>query len=442
MKIFIPNSFIGERTYIIETLLKDFLGLDFEQNFHERTEYQIILDNDKKIIFKDNFWGQIDEKKGYLNKDFIPEKVIFAKNQFTIEDDIPVIFGDENFRFEQDTIVCGIDIFASSFFMLSRWEEHVIEQKDSHKRFPDKLSLAQKNNFHYRPIVNEYIEMLWKMLTFLGINQKRKERKFELIPTHDIDFLLQFDKIINAAKVIGGDIIKRFDFPLAFKSLKTYTKYILGKGKDPFDVFDYFMDISDEHNIKSHFYFIAGEKSEYDVRYKFLSPKTKKILENIQKRAHIIGIHGTYNSYNDYNQFQKELDRFSDFNVDVKEGRQHYLRFENPTTWQMWNKSKMQYDYTIGYANDGGFRAGTCFEYYVFDIIEKKKLELIERPLIAMETAIRSKYKQKEEFSEIYLGLKETVKKYQGQFVFLWHNSNLNTYLWSDYTDFYPRILS
>jgi len=441
MKIYIPNNFVAERTYIIETIFEDFLALDIELNYYNKKDYQIILDSNKKIIIKDDFWGNIDEEKAYLFEENIPTKVNTTKNPFIVEKDIPIIYGDESFSLENEFISCGIDIFASSFFMLTRWEEFAIKQKDKHKRFPCSLSLAQKNNIHFRPIVNEYVEMLWNMLKHFDCQQKRKEHKFQLIPTHDIDFLFQFDKFFNAMKVIGGDILKRLDIPLAFKSIKTYLKYILNKGKDPFDTFDFFMDIADKHNVKSRFYFIAGEKGEYDVRYKFLNQKTKKTLDNIQKREHIIGIHGTYNSYNNQKQFEKEIKRFEQFGITVNEGRQHYLRFENPKTWNIWNNSEMKYDYTIGYANDGGFRAGTCFEYRVFDILERKKLNLIERPLIAMETAIRSKYKQKEEFEKIYLDLKEIVKKYNGKFVFLWHNSNLNTYYWYDFVDFYSKIL-
>ena len=73
-------------------------------------------------------------------------------------------------------IECGIDIFASSFFMLTRWEEYVNKIRDMHNRFPAYASLACKNNFLDRPIVNEYVEMLWNMLKFLGCKQEKKKR--------------------------------------------------------------------------------------------------------------------------------------------------------------------------------------------------------------------------------------------------------------------------
>ena len=63
------------------------------------------------------------ETLSYLNPSALPESVIFAKNIFTIEDDIPVIFGTDEVQLNENNIVCGIDLFASSFFILTRWEE-------------------------------------------------------------------------------------------------------------------------------------------------------------------------------------------------------------------------------------------------------------------------------------------------------------------------------
>ncbi len=440
MEIFIPNNFVAERTYIIETIFDEFLGLDYDLVYYDKNEYQIHLDSNKKLLIKDCFWSKFDEKKGYLYEKNIPKKILRAKNPFIVEKDIPIIYGEETFQLEKDFIYCGIDIFASAFFMLSRWEEFVIKKKDCHKRFPSELSLAQKNDFYYRPIVNEYVEMLWNMLIYLRINQQRKEKRFEIIPTHDIDFLLQYNKNLSGLKTIGGDILKRRNISMSIKSLKNYVNYKTGKSKDPFDTFDFFMNISEKNNIKSRFYFIAGRKNEYDIHYDLQSSKTKKIIEKIQKRGHIIGIHGSYKSFDNLEILRAEINNFKHLGIDIKEGRQHFLRFEQPKTWNILNDLNIKYDSTIGFTNDGGFRAGVCFEYHVFDIIRRKRLDLIERPLIAMETTIRKTHEGKEDFCDIFLLLKKTVEKYKGQFVFLWHNSNLNTFFWSEFIDFYRKI--
>ena len=49
------------------------------------------------------------------------------------------------------------------------------------------------------------------------------------------------------------------------------------------------------------------------------------------------------------------------------EDRQHYLRWRAPTTWQNWEDAGLDYDSTVGYADHVGFRAGTCYEYPIFN---------------------------------------------------------------------------
>lgn len=53
-------------------------------------------------------------------------------------------------------ITLRIDLFASCFFMLSRWEEYVINKKDIHHTFSGLSSLAYRKGFLEKPIVNQF----------------------------------------------------------------------------------------------------------------------------------------------------------------------------------------------------------------------------------------------------------------------------------------------
>ena len=122
-------------------------------------------------------------------------------------------------------------------------------------------------------------------------------------------------------------------------------------------------------------------------------------------------------------------------------GRQHYLRFENPTTWNLWENEKMEWDSTMSYADEIGFRNGVCYPFPVFDILNRKKLNLMERPLILMEGTLGL-------YMDITLDdaknrvweLMNQVKKYEGDFVFLWHNSSLNFQQYSKYNSILTEI--
>ena len=386
IKIKTPNNNLNERKYIIDILFGDFLGLEYEIKVENRKDYEIVLENGNTIIFEDSFFGNFPKDLEYLKEENIPKKIEFGKNDFIFENDIPIIYGTNKLIKNQSTITCGIDIFASSFFMLTRWEEYVNKTRDIHNRFPATESLAYKQGFLDRPIVNEYVEMLWNMLKYLGIKQKRKKRSFRLILTHDVDNIYMWKSWKQVGRVVIGDIIKRKDLGLALERVAEYFLIKRGKIKDPFDTFDWLMDKSEAIGVKSRFYFMSGGVTKYDNRYKIDEPKSLELIEKIKKRGHIIGIHPSYNAYNDFEQFKKEKELLEKIvNQKITEGREHYLRFEVPTTWQIWEDNKMEIDSTCGYADKEGFRCGTGDEFCVFNILSREKLRLKERSLVFMD---------------------------------------------------------
>src|ERR1700681_688068 len=57
------------------------------------------------------------------------------------------------------------DIFASVFFLVSRYEEYLSFQPDKYGRFPHQASLAFKENFLDFPLVNYWLEDFKKTLS-------------------------------------------------------------------------------------------------------------------------------------------------------------------------------------------------------------------------------------------------------------------------------------
>lgn len=437
IKIIIPNNFLPERKYIINVIFDEFFGLKYSISISNTKNYNIYLENGNKIVIRDAFFTNMGNGLDYLDKKNIPREIIFFKNQFIVEKDIPVIYGNNEFTIKEKRIICGIDIFASSFFMLTRWEEYVNLTRDVHNRFPANESLAYRNNFLKRPVVNEYIEMLWNMLEYLGCNQKRKEKKYELVLTHDVDNIFKWKTFNMFVKNIAGDIIKRKNIPLALNKMKEY--FI----KNPYDMFDYLMDLSEEIGIKSHFFFMSGGTSHFDNNYSIKQPFIRKIRRKIENREHRIGFHPSYNTYNNKNQWGKEYDDLSTQTLqEIKTGRQHFLRFEIPTTWQIWEENNMEWDSSLTYPEEEGFRCGICYEYSVFNILTRKNLKLKEIPLILMEVSMVNYQKLSTQLMQAKVNkLIDNVKKYDGKFVLLWHNSNFNSEIWKKYQDIYEKIL-
>ena len=447
IKILVPNNNTSERKYIIEILLDNFLGLNYKVTVDSDSDsWSIVLENGNKLIIEDHFFNNFTKDLEYLDKKNIPKKIEFGKNEFLVEDDIPIIYGINKVTVDSDSdrkeLRCGIDIFASSFFMLTRWEEYVNKTRDMHNRFPAYASLAFKNNFLDRPVVNEYVEMLWNMLKFLGCKQERKKRKFEFILTHDVDEVRMWKSWKHIGRVALGDIIKRKSVSLALERFAEYFLIQRGKISDPFNTFDWLMNKSEAIGVKSRFYFMSGGVTEFDNRYKI--EEQKELIKKIQNRGHIVGLHPSYNAYNDFEQFKKEKELLESVaEQKIVEGREHYLRFEVPATWQIWEDNDMEVDSTCGYADREGFRCGTGDAFNVFNVLTREKLNLKERPLIFMDDnhlTYNNTLNTKSSLIRVN-NLINKANKYNSKITLLFHNSIFSTKTEVDFIDLYTKNL-
>lgn len=446
VKIKTSDKFKAEKEYIFHVLFNEFLGINYKIEFDSSLKnFELVLTNQNSIIFEDHFFSTLEEKDGYLNTDFLPSEVKSFEDKFLTKSEFKVIYGNEFFSHNvENGKLCfrfGIDIFASSFFMLTRWEEYVIKTRDKHNRFPGKKSVAVKNNFQRRPVVNEYIELIWSYLEFCGLDVERKSRSYVLLLTHDVDIFERYNTTFKYFRAMLGDIVQRKRPSLIFKTTIDYLKVKLKKLNDNYDTFDLLMDISDEFGVKSHFYFIPAQKREEDFEYDIKDKKVRASISRILERGHYVGLHGSYRAFDDPILFSMELKRFNMIQFELTEGRQHFLRFKNPDTWQIWEDNNMKSDSTLAYEDDIGFRCGTCYDYSVFNILTRERLKLKEYPLIAFDGPLKLKYPDPGDFFNECIKINNVVRKYNGCFVFLWHNNNINHPDWQDYFALYKDII-
>ena len=427
LRITAPNRCIKEIEYILNYYLKGVLGVNFELKFQSNHHDFLFSNDENNFIIKNHFFSSDDTSLLY-SLDKIPSNV--DKGTVDINNrsfELVGIYGAVHYDETLNTL--DLDILSSGFFMLSRWEESIIQERDKHSRFKSSEALAVKHDFIHKAVVNEYIELLWSLLLSIGISSTRKLQSYSIVPTHDVDVPYLWKSPFKAIRHLLGNLYHRklSDF---FRGLG-----FLLKGQDPYNTFDLLMSKAEEANVSAHFYFMSGGNTVYDNRYSIEETGIKDLIKEIVKRKHNIGIHPSYNTYNNSALFRQEkLDLELNSNLSIKGGRQHYLRFENPTTYRIWEDNNMSYDSTLGYAEHSGFRCGICFPFPVFDIFKREPLLLIERPLIAMEaTLVVYNQLSVEDAITKVRELKAEVKKYKGEFIFLWHNSSFNNNLYRGY---------
>lgn len=448
INIQIPSTYSPERQYVLFVMLDEFLGLEYQVSLENRCDIRITAGEGKELLVIDGLFG-IPEYQ-WLQKSSLPiqplkkwdlNNVPFPVT--TVDKQIPIIYGgcpsvDGFFQLSGDKIYLGLDIFGSAFFMLTRYEEIVKQDRDNHDRFPATASLAYQEGFLDRPIINEYLEILWVCLKWLWPELKRKEHSFQIFASHDVDepFLFTIGGLSKLIRRCGGDIFKRHVPLQAIKNVLYWLKFkVSGENCDPYDTFDLIMDISEANNLNSAFYFITQHSAgKIDGVYSIDHPLIRRLMRKIHERGHEIGLHLSYNTYKDPEQTKKEFTYLKEICIGERivqstwGGRQHFLRWETPSTFQNWEDSGLDYDSTMGFADHIGFRCGICWDYTVFNLKTRETLKLLERPLIVMDRTVLESYYMgltyDKAWQEISI-LKKRCKMFNGNFTILWHNNSL-----------------
>ena len=448
LTIQLPADHYEECAYAAGVLLGEFLGLDYQLELGEAgaADYTISLPNGRQLVIENHFFRRHKAPLGYLDKAHIPETVRYVskeENPFLAGEDLPLLFGKSQLDISSKGLRCGIDIIASVFFMLSRWEELVVEDRDRHGRFQARASLAYRCDFLRRPVVNEYLELLWNMLRHLGIGQERKARSFEAVITHDVDFPLLWNGPLSLLRKLGGSLLRRGNPAQARYYLQNYRRVKEGWERDPYDTFDQLMTLSEAQGLRSHFFFLCGGQHPLDNKHSFPEAFYKHLMPEILDRGHQVGLHPSYESLWHPALLEQEKRRLEAVvGGRVGTGRQHFLRFEAPATWQDWEDAGMDWDSSLYYAEMPGFRAGVCYAYPVFNVQRRRQLRLRELPLTVMEVSWMNYLAAgPNQMRRDWWEFLQTVRRYQGSFVLLWHNS-MFTPEWEGYSQVYREFLS
>ena len=418
VKIKTNNTHIKEKKYILSVLFIDILKLKIEYEYTSENIFEIILPNNKKIVIPDIFFDSYKnekkwEKFHFPNQSF--DTIITIKNLHNLFG----IYGEKGLVMNDKSIFINNDIIGTAFVFLSRIEE-LNPNQDEFGRYQYKNSLAEKFNLITRPVVNEYIEFLKESIQFLCPDIKFAKQKFNILLSHDIDTIKKW-----TFKHLIKHSISNLGKPNFFKGYIDFIKSKFDYTIDPYYNFKKIMKMSNNYGLQSIFLFMALKKNDFDFRY----PLKKAItaFEQIKStKKHKIGIHISRIAYNNFDNASVEIKRLKDITkTEIEYSRQHYLMFDVKSTWSILNEHNIKYDLSLGYPEMPGFRCGICYPYYVFDIINKKKLDLIEIPLIIMDVSILD-YLKDINFDDQLEKILKNTKKYNGTLNILWHNDQID----------------
>jgi len=355
-----------------------------------------------------------------------------------------------------DAAECSVDLLASILLTLTRYEEVMSPVRDSHGRFPASASVALREGFLKRPVVDEYGLALEQVLRYLVPAWQPLERRTRVKLSHDIDDVggcsylnrgLRQARPRPALRLLWNMV--PFNGRYAIQKMTRHrdpvgaVAHLWGRltGTVPscVDLVRKLVALSKDHALDSAVYWKAGPLGPYDSGYDLRRPRFQRVIGELREQGVELGVHPGYETFMAPDRLAWEVETLrevlGEYNLG---GRQHYLRW-CPDTWVHWERCDLAYDSTLIYAEHYGFRAGTCFPYHPWLLDENRQSRLLEIPLVIMDGTLIDMRLSKQESLEAVNDCFERCKLVGGVFTFLCHNYTL---LHSGYPEFYRKVLN
>jgi hypothetical protein len=332
------------------------------------------------------------------------------------------------------------DPFGAAFYLVSRYEEYLPHFKDQHERFDAKESLAFQKGFLEKPVVN-----IWALKIREIISKKFPELPFykntyNFVSTIDIDnaFAYREKGLVRTIGALARSVIN-----LDYKELKERLSVLAGKQKDPYDTYEYQLEIQRKYNLSVIYFFLMANYGVNDKNVLVQSQKFQSLIKSLADYAEV-GIHPGYNSHQDFRKLKEEHYRLKDIlKREITQSRQHFLKLHLPETYRNLIDLDITDDYTMGYASRIGFRAGICssFNFYDLDYDIETKLRL--HPFAVMEGTLKYAMGVRPELAMDFIQpIIDEVKAVDGTFISLWHNETLSDdKLWKGWRSVYEEMV-
>lgn len=407
----------------------DFIFKDRGINYHLTNDWHSFLKSEKlKFNYSENKQEQIVQIQS--------STVLFDEAIFNYNVKKSSFFKEECLSFDSIT-----DPIASIFYILSRYEEHLVKLRDEHDRFEAKNSILLKFDWLEKVICDRISEDIIQFLEIqFSIKFDSKPIPFNMIPTFDIDNTFAFKWKDGIRKVLSQFKDKIKNDKLRINARKAFE---LGNQTDPYDTFDIIKDISIS-GFEIKIFWLIGEYSKFDKNISVSDKRHQQLIQEMSKFGEI-GLHPSYKSNESVYILKNEqeiLQKILKHKPTIS--RQHFLKLNLPSTYNHLISLGFKEDYTMGFSDQVGFRSGTSRPHLFFDVLSNQTSTFLIHPFAYMDGTLNQYLKISPEFSKLKIKkLVEEVKKYGGDFCFIWHNETISEFgIWKGWKSVFDYTLS
>ncbi len=322
---------------------------------------------------------------------------------------------------EESALPC--DIFAAAFFLLSRYEEYLPHVKDEQGRFRASESLAQNNGFLQVPVVDIWALRFRDLLKRHFTDFDFPERKYTATSVVSVTEAYCYRKK-GILRILLGLLKDIFSFR---------PKYVLHRfqvmfrfRRDPYDIYGKLIRILKKHGLSIKFMFQVSDFSTYDRNTNHNRLEFQSLMKSVADYAEV-GLQPGYYAIRSAQILKDEKTRLeSILKRPVRSGLNKKYNLMLPDAYMNMVELDFQFDYSMGYPDALGFRAGTCTPFLFYDINFEITTPLLLYPYCISTKALDNLKETEAEYK--VRELKRQVKVVEGTMVYVFTNKDLSEY--------------
>lgn len=344
----------------------------------------------------------------------LSEKEIQMQELNFIDDEGPVAF----FPVYHESAALKFDVFAASFYLVSRYEEYLPFVRDEYGRFQARESIAWKMDFLNKPIVNIWSQRIAELISEKWPAWKPGRKEYCFIPTIDVNAAWKYKRkgFFRTSAAVADTLLSG-----NLKEVSERIKVVTGRHPDPFDTFEEQLAIHKKFDLQTIYFILYAD---YDNNDRNIPTNNRHFITLIKNLADYcrIGIHTSFASLKQQDKLEQEFNKLSAvLNKDVTMTRQHFHVLNMPVTYRNFVSRDVENDYSMGYAVIPGFRAGICDPFYFYDLDFEMETNMMVWPYAIVDKAMELGYDLERSFKPII----DTVKAQNGTLITLWNNESL-----------------
>ncbi|MBQ0113038.1 MAG: polysaccharide deacetylase family protein [Bacteroidales bacterium] len=414
--------------YTINLLFKEILGVDFMVTTSKET---FIAEKGEKFSYSVN---SIYDEIHITSTNLLFETSV---NNFEVDcfekDGVPCLFRTYG---KNDSL--NFDVLSAIFYMVSRYEEYLPFMPDKHSRYSAKESIAYRKGFIEKPVVNIWANMLKNVILEKYPEMNFAKKTFSFTNTIDVDMAYYY-KGKGLYRSLGGcfrDLLRR-----DFHSIGERVKVLLFGKQDPYDCFEFIKEIHTQYKLKTILFYLFAFRTDFDKNVSPYNNKFQLLVKDLADYTNV-GIHPSYYVYEQEEKLQEQLSLLKNLiHLDINFSRFHYLRYRLPVSYRNLIDNRISDDFSMGYPNCVGFRAGIASSFNFYDLERDEETNLRLHPFAFMDVALKNGlHLNKTQSFEKIKALADEVKRVDGELISIWHNESLSDYKeWQGWRNIYKN---